>query len=86
VAAFRARVTDLARVGDAWVMRARATAKTIALELDAENAKPLLAAVRSSELERSVYPRCRPVRLAWAIAVETSRSRTRRFRARPPIR
>jgi len=59
-AAFR-EGRNLARDGDAWVMRARAREKTIALELDAATARRcwLLA----QQLERLGLPALRPVRL-----------------------
>jgi hypothetical protein len=53
---------NLARVGDAWVMRARAAAKTIALELDTETARRCW--LRARQLERLGLPALRPVRLA----------------------
>ncbi len=61
VAAFR-EGRNLARDGEAWVMRARASAKTIALELDAEEAKRCW--LRAQQLERLGLPALRPVRLA----------------------
>jgi len=53
---------NLARVGDAWVMRGRAAAKTIALELDTETARRCW--LRAQQLERLGLPALRPVRLA----------------------
>lgn len=52
---------NLARVGDAWVMRARASAKTISLELDPESARRCW--LRAQQLERLGLPALRPVRL-----------------------
>jgi hypothetical protein len=52
---------NLVRVGEAWVMRARAAAKTIALELDSETAR--LCWLRAQQLERLRLPALRPVRL-----------------------
>lgn len=53
---------NLAREGDGWVMRARAGAKTIALELDVESARRCW--LRAQQLERLGLPSLRPVRLA----------------------
>ncbi len=53
---------NLARQGDTWVMRARASAKTIALELDVETARRCW--LRAQQLERLGLPALRPVRLA----------------------
>ena len=50
-----------AREGDALVMRARASAKTIALELDVETARRCW--LRAKQLERLGLPALRPVRL-----------------------
>lgn len=61
VAAFR-EGRNLARVGDAWVMRARADAKTIAFELDAADARRCW--LHAQQLERLGLPALRPVRYA----------------------
>ncbi len=53
---------NLLRDGDAWVMRARVAAKTIALELDVETARRCW--LRAQQLERLGLPALRPVRLA----------------------
>ena len=53
---------NLAREGDAWVMRARVAAKTIALELDVETARRCW--LRAQQLERLGLPALRPVRLS----------------------
>ncbi len=52
---------NLTRVGEAWVMRARVAAKTIALELDTETARRCW--LRAQQLERLGLPALRPVRL-----------------------
>jgi Lipopolysaccharide kinase (Kdo/WaaP) family len=55
---------SIAREGDALVVRARAGAKTLRLELDPEDA--LRCWVRAHQLERLGLPALRPVRLAGA--------------------
>jgi hypothetical protein len=59
-AAFR-EGRNLAREGDGWVVRARASSKTIALELGPEAAR--LCWLRAHQLERLGLPALRPVRL-----------------------
>jgi len=59
-AAFR-EGRNIARAGDAWLVRARAGAKTIALELDPDSAK--LCWLRALQLERLGLPALRAVRL-----------------------
>lgn len=53
---------NLARDGDVWVMRARAAAKTIVLDLEPDTARR--SWLRAQQLERLRLPALRPVRLA----------------------
>ena len=53
---------NLAREGEGFVMRARVSAKTIALELDVETARRCW--LRAQQLERLGLPALRPVRLS----------------------